>query len=240
MSSGLDSSIVAAFAARQNPDLTAFSVGYSGRPESDERADAEKLARFLKMPFFDVELKTNEIVEFFPKLNFWRDDPIADIAGFGYYAVMQLARKNGVPVILQGQGGDELFWGYPQMRLARQENFKKAALHQNPFSQRLAQSLNDGWRTVKKRLANPEKLSFYEQSEDFQTAATQIHSFYHPQFSAQINEAEIYAPFNFNGDWKRAEIALTEAVCATYLRGKRHYAGETAWEWLRRWKCVCR
>ncbi|MEP6903038.1 MAG: asparagine synthase (glutamine-hydrolyzing), partial [Actinomycetota bacterium] len=128
LSGGLDSSVVAAFAVHKQPNLFAFCVGYAGRPESDERCDAETFARFLKVPFFDVELDTQTIVNFFPELNLWRDDPIADIAGFGYYAVMQLAREHGVPVVLQGQGGDELFWGYPQLRAAVEENFKKAAL----------------------------------------------------------------------------------------------------------------
>ena len=132
LSGGLDSSIVAAFAAKNQPNLCAFSVGYAGRPESDERAAAEKFADFLKIPFFDVELETKTIVEFFPELNFWRDDPIADIAGFGYYAVMKLADENGVPVMLQGQGGDELFWGYSQLREAFIESTKKATLRRNP------------------------------------------------------------------------------------------------------------
>jgi asparagine synthase (glutamine-hydrolysing) len=225
LSGGLDSSVVAAFAVRQQPDLQAFSVGYAGRPESDERADAEKFARFLKIPFHDVELKTKEIVEFFPELNFWRDDPIADIAGFGYYAVMQLARAKGVPVILQGQGGDELFFGYPQMRAAVRENLKKAALLKNPFSQTLAQSLQfegrqvlSGWRRVQKRRATSDKLSFYEQSADFQNAAAQIYSFYPADFAAQISEADVDKIFAFDGDWKRSDIALTNLACSTYLR----------------------
>jgi asparagine synthase (glutamine-hydrolysing) len=225
LSGGLDSSVVAAFAVRQQPDLQAFSVGYAGRPESDERADAEKFARFLKIPFHDVELKTKEIVEFFPELNFWRDDPIADIAGFGYYAVMQLARAKGVPVILQGQGGDELFFGYPQMRAAARENLKKAALLKNPFSQTLAQSLQfegrqvlSGWRRVQKRRATSDKLSFYEQSADFQNAAAQIYSFYPADFAAQISEADVDKIFAFDGDWKRSDIALTNLACSTYLR----------------------
>lgn len=241
LSGGLDSSVVAAFAAQQNPNLTAFSVGYEGRPKSDERADAEKFARFLKIPFHDVELDTREIVEFFPELNFWRDDPIADIAGFGYYAVMRLAREHGVPVILQGQGGDELFWGYPQMRAAVQENSKKAALLKNPFPQALVQSLNFGFpqgfsikilsnwlrdlggarsalRNVKKHLANSDRLVFYDKSDDFLSAAAQVQTLYSPKFAAQIDESDAYSLFDFAGDWESAEIALTALVCATYLR----------------------
>jgi asparagine synthase (glutamine-hydrolysing) len=241
LSGGLDSSVVAAFAVRRQPDLQAFSVGYKGRPASDERADAKEFARYLGVPFAEVELDTRAIVDFFPELNFWRDDPIADIAGFGYYAVMRLARERGVPVILQGQGGDELFWGYPQMRLAAAENFRKAALVKNPFPQALLQSLNFGlprelsvnglahWlrdfggarsalRNVKKHLAARDRLVFYDKSDDFALAAAQVQALYSPAFAAQLNDGEAYSLFDFAGDWKSAEVALTALVCATYLR----------------------
>ena len=237
LSGGLDSSVVAAFAARQQPGLHAFSVGYTDRPESDERRDAEKLARFLKIPFFDVELDTQTVVDFFPELNFWRDDPIADISGFGYFAVMKLAREHDVPVILQGQGGDELFWGYPQTREALHLSQKKAALLKSPFLQGFIQSLKlkrprngvSEWlkdfggirsrrRDVQKLVENPERIVFYEASHDFISAAAQIRSFYNPNFLRQISDDDAFSIFTFPDGWDAPEIALTALVCATYLR----------------------
>src|SRR5215207_4131121 len=129
LSGGRDSSAVAAVAARHRGELHAFSVGYPGRPEGlDERDEALALARHLRLPFHEVEVETREVVEFFAELNYWRDDPVADYAGHAYYAVMRRAREEGVPVVLQGQGGDELFWGYPQLRRAALESFEKEAL----------------------------------------------------------------------------------------------------------------
>lgn len=241
LSGGLDSSAVAAFAAQRQPDLCAFSVGYAGRPESDERADAEDLARYLKIPFFDVELDTQTIVEFFPELNYRRDDPIADISGFGYYAVMRLARERGVPVLLQGQGGDELFWGYPQMREAVSETIKKAALLSKPISQTLFQSLavgfpknrslsgafdwaldfggaRSGWRDVRRKLENPDRMVFYDRSPDFAAATNQMQSFYSPNFRERIDETDAYSLFTFSGGWDSVETTLTALICATYLR----------------------
>ncbi|HYO62164.1 MAG TPA: asparagine synthase (glutamine-hydrolyzing), partial [Pyrinomonadaceae bacterium] len=131
LSGGLDSSAVAALATRRvKGPLHAFSVGYAGRPEgSDERDEAQALARHLGLPFHEVEIEAREVVEFFPELNYWRDDPVADYAGHSYYAVMRRARAEGVPVMLQGQGGDELFWGYPQLRQAARESLQKESLH---------------------------------------------------------------------------------------------------------------
>ncbi len=241
LSGGLDSSVVAAFAAQKQPALCAFSVGYAGRPEPDERADAEALARSLNLPFFDVELDTQTIVDFFPELNFWRDDPIADIAGFGYYAVMKLAREHGVPVLLQGQGGDELFWGYPQMREAASETFKKAALLRNPFSQTLFQSLTfdfpknlsrhgvsawardfggarSGWQNVRRQLKTPDRMVFYDKSPDFILASAQVQSLYNSKFVEQIDDDDAYSLFTFPSNWESIETTITALVCATYLR----------------------
>lgn len=239
LSGGLDSSVVAAFAAKQQPNLHAFSVGYSGRPENDERRDAEDLARFLKIPFFDVELKTSEIVEFFPELNYWRDDPIADISGFGYFAVMKLAREHGVPVLLQGQGGDELFWGYPQTREALRESGKKAAILQNSRARTLINSLSfprnrslrsaarwardfGGIRSARRDLKtyskNPDRMIFYDRTIDFILAAENINSFYHPNFSARIDENDADSIFT-RPNWQNSvETTLTSIICATYLR----------------------
>jgi len=52
----------------------------------------------------------------FERLTLQRDEPIADPAGLGYWKVAQAARAHGVPVLLLGQGGDELFWGYDWLR----------------------------------------------------------------------------------------------------------------------------
>ncbi|HEY0049310.1 MAG TPA: asparagine synthase C-terminal domain-containing protein, partial [Pyrinomonadaceae bacterium] len=241
LSGGLDSSVVAAFAARRQNSLCAFSVGYAGRPDCDEREDAAALARHLKLPFHEIELDVRTIVDFFPQLNYWRDDPVADIAGFGYYAVMKLARERGVPVLLQGQGGDELFWGYPQLRDAARETHLKAALLDSPLSQALRQALTlrlpyyrseqtvsswardlaglrSGWRGVRRRRENPARMIFYDLSPDFAAAAARMRNFYGRNFVEQINERDASEIFTFPGGWSPVETTLTKLICDTYLR----------------------
>ncbi|MBU6482454.1 MAG: asparagine synthase (glutamine-hydrolyzing), partial [Nitrospirae bacterium] len=95
LSGGLDSSAIAALAAKKYPgSMHAFSVGYSGRPFYDERAAAKALADHLSMPFHEIEISTGDMVDGFSELIGWRDDPIADISGYRYYAVMRAAREH--------------------------------------------------------------------------------------------------------------------------------------------------
>ncbi len=129
LSGGLDSSAVAALAVRRYPGtMHAFSVVYPGSFATDERKDAKKLPTTSECLFHDIELDTAQLVEFFPDLIYWQDDPIADISGFGYYSVSRMAREHGVPVMLQGQGGDELFWGYSWVREAARLSQAKSAI----------------------------------------------------------------------------------------------------------------
>ena len=123
LSGGIDSSLVAVLTSRYYPgQLHAFTVGYQGRPDTDERGFAATLAKELGIGFTEVELNTKEVVQGFPLLMAAMDTPIGDIAAFGYYSVCQATRKAGYPVLLSGMGGDEFFWGYEWVREAVTRN----------------------------------------------------------------------------------------------------------------------
>lgn len=125
LSGGIDSSLVAAITARYyRRDLHAFTIGYTGRPTTDERSQAEELARILGIGFTEVEISDEEVIAEFPRMMSFMDTPVADIAAYGYYAVSRAAREAGFPVLLSGMGGDEFFWGYQWVRdaVARNES----------------------------------------------------------------------------------------------------------------------
>lgn len=204
LSGGVDSSLVAALAARRaGGAVTALTVGYPGRPAYDERGDAEAFARALGLPFHDVELDPEEMADLFPAMTLWRDDPIADIAGFGYFAVMRAAACLGIKAVLQGQGGDELFWGYGELRAAR------AAAHRARRRR--------GWPWPFGPTGGPDGLPFYEQSPDFRYAARHMPVHYAPAFA---DAAVAVDPADLPGFMEDAgiDVALTERICATYLR----------------------
>lgn len=123
LSGGIDSSLVAALTVRHfSRDLHAFTIGYSGRPSTDERSQAQELARTLGIGFTEIEISDDEVVAQFPRMMASMDTPIADIAAYGYYAVSRAAREAGYPVLLSGMGGDEFFWGYQWVREAVNRN----------------------------------------------------------------------------------------------------------------------
>lgn len=123
LSGGIDSSLVAALTARHFPrGLHAFTIGYAGRPSTDERSHAQALAHTLGIGFTEVEISDDEVVTQFPRMMAAMDTPIADIAAYGYYAVSRAAREAGYPVLLSGTGGDEFFWGYQWVRDAVNRN----------------------------------------------------------------------------------------------------------------------
>ena len=193
LSGGLDSSAVAALAARKYPGtMHAFSVGYPHRPSYDEREQARELAEWLQMPFHDVELTTEDMVAFFPDLVRHRDDPIADISGYGYCAVAQRAREEGVPVLLQGQGGDELFWGYSWVR--------------------------DAVVRTESCPASSERMRFYDLSPDFVMAAREAGALYTPEFRERVRPGGAFDLFTFPQPWPRLDLRITRLICDTYLR----------------------
>lgn len=117
LSGGIDSGAIAAVAQRNYPaGMHAFSIGYPGRPPYDERSDARHLAESLGMAFHEVELTAEKFSDEFPAFVRLLDEPIADPAAFGHYAVPKAAREAGIKVLLSGIGGDELFWGYNWVR----------------------------------------------------------------------------------------------------------------------------
>lgn len=241
LSGGFDSSAIAALAARKYPGtMHAFSVGYPGRPAYDERADALALADHLELPFHDVELTTDDIVAHFPELVYWQDDPIADIAGFGYYSVMKLAREHNVPVVLQGQGGDELFWGYSWVSDAARQSARKAALRGGlthlpqyldldlprrfsrlelgEWAHRLG-GLKSGWQNLQRdRNAPADQFVFLDLVSDFRNAAQELSTIYAPSFVEQLNGANAAKLFTFGQPWPNIDVTLTKLICDTYLR----------------------
>jgi len=113
LSGGLDSSAVTALVAgaAERP-VTTFTVGFDLLGAHNELAEARATACHLGTDHHELVLKP-DAAELLPKLAWHLDEPVADPAALPTYLICRFARQS-VPVVLTGEGGDELLAGYPR------------------------------------------------------------------------------------------------------------------------------
>jgi asparagine synthase (glutamine-hydrolysing) len=116
LSGGLDSTTLVAMLGERAQGMPTFSVGFEGRPEIDEREEARRVADELGTEHHEVSVSESDAIGFLPRLVHHQDEPLADPVCVPLHFVCELARENGVKVVLAGEGADELFWGYPHYR----------------------------------------------------------------------------------------------------------------------------
>lgn len=114
LSGGLDSTTILALLRERSEGLATFSVGYLDQPDLDERAQARRVARHFGTDHHEVVLTEREAIKFLPRLVHHQDEPLADPVCLPLHFVCELAAREGVKVVLGGEGADELFWGYPR------------------------------------------------------------------------------------------------------------------------------
>ena len=115
LSGGVDSSLVAAHAARiVGPELMTFSVDYDLGSVS-EAVPARRVAEAIGTRHHAFTLTANDVREVAPRLLQALDQPLADPALVALGALSEYARRY-VKVALGGEGADEIFGGYPRYR----------------------------------------------------------------------------------------------------------------------------
>jgi asparagine synthase (glutamine-hydrolysing) len=115
LSGGVDSTVIAAIAARQSTKpLKTFTIGYEGSSGShDERAASREMAMLIGSDHRDIAMSTEEAAARVPALLSTLDQPLADSAVVPLHSVAEFARSE-VTVAIGGEGADELFGGYPR------------------------------------------------------------------------------------------------------------------------------
>lgn len=154
LSGGLDSTILLALLRDRAHSLATFSVGFPDHPALDERDQARRVARELGSDHHEIEVSQKQAIEFLPQLIYHQDEPLADPVCIPLHFVCKLARDNGVPVVLAGEGSDELFWGYASYRrVVSRQRYLRALM-------RLPRILRRGLATFvpPERLANLRQL----------------------------------------------------------------------------------
>lgn len=114
LSGGLDSSAVVGLASRHLVDpVRTFTVYFNDGPAYDERQHARPIIQTFGARAAEQCIDGGD--DFIPTLEkiMWHlDEPSLAMGVLPQWHVMQLARDGGVKVVLDGQGGDEIFAGY--------------------------------------------------------------------------------------------------------------------------------
>lgn len=246
LSGGFDSGALAVITSEKYPGkMHAFTVGYEEDHRGDERADARRLTDYLDIPFHEIVISTQDMVDFFPELVHHSDDPIADIAAFGYYTISRVAREHDTPVLLQGQGGDELFWGYDWPTKSAKDSIIKHELQQgvNPF--RWLQIRKDylpdfpnsihpkAWQAWLRQIRNPQnekhirwsnisdsasdRMVFYNATDYFRWTKDHVSWIYTDAFINHINKDLPESLFTFEQPWQELPSLHTKLISQTYL-----------------------
>ena len=111
LSGGLDSTIVVGLMSQlTGAPVRTFSIGFEGDPAYDETSYAQEVAQKFKTDHTEFK-DTPSAVDLVDTLIWHHDGPFGDASAIPTYIVSRLTRQD-VTVVLNGDGGDELFAGY--------------------------------------------------------------------------------------------------------------------------------
>jgi asparagine synthase (glutamine-hydrolysing) len=114
LSGGLDSSLIAALAARQTKVRT-FTMGFV-HSDLDERAHARRVAQHIGSEHEEILIAPEEVSDDLESTIMCFDDLFADWGTISTRLLYRKCRERGIKVVLVGEGADELFGGYDVFR----------------------------------------------------------------------------------------------------------------------------
>jgi asparagine synthase (glutamine-hydrolysing) len=119
LSGGVDSSAnVALMSKLIDRPLQTYSVGFTGFGETENFHDlpfARMVAKKFGCDHHEISVNSDECRDYLPELVYQQDEPIGDPACLPMHFLCRQARKDGVIVVLVGEGSDEVFGGYGDM-----------------------------------------------------------------------------------------------------------------------------
>jgi asparagine synthase (glutamine-hydrolysing) len=118
LSGGIDSGAVLGLMREAGADpVASFTIGFED-PVYDERHAARLTAARFGTEHHELVVGAGAFIEALPRLAWYRDEPMAEPSEIPLLLLAELAGRH-VKVVLTGDGGDEVFGGYPKYRADR-------------------------------------------------------------------------------------------------------------------------
>ncbi len=117
LSGGVDSSSIAAAAAQAGGQpLRSFAVGFDYERGVNELGKAQRVARHFGFEHHELQVRGDRLEEVIVELVRAHDEPFADAANIPLFLLARTLHGS-IKVVLQGDGGDEMFGGYRRYAL---------------------------------------------------------------------------------------------------------------------------
>ncbi|MBN1688842.1 MAG: asparagine synthase, partial [Candidatus Omnitrophica bacterium] len=142
-SGGVDSSLLAAMIRKQMPFAEGYVADVKGTAES-EGEKAKKVASLLDFPIHQVRVDREDYLKLWARSIWHNDQPNRFRNEVPFLAVAEACKKDGIKVLLTGEGADELFGGYP-WHVEAFNVWKRFERHQCFISQKGIMNLIGKW-----------------------------------------------------------------------------------------------
>jgi asparagine synthase (glutamine-hydrolysing) len=159
LSGGIDSSLIGAVCAEvPGAQVPTFTMGFDD-PVADERPYARSVADLLQLPHEDFVADPADVVSVFGELWDSYDEPFADTSALPTVVLCREIRKR-VKVVMGGDGGDEVWCGYPWHRaLGKLDRLAWMPRLVRRFASAVVSLFGGKWRYFARVAAAPDRLS---------------------------------------------------------------------------------
>lgn len=114
LSGGIDSSLITALACQHRANINSFSIGFE-EASYNEAPFAKAVADMLGTNNHEYYLTNQEALDIITTIPQFFDEPFGDASQVPTFLISQIAKRD-VTVVLSGDGGDELFFGYSRYK----------------------------------------------------------------------------------------------------------------------------
>ncbi|MEO2064663.1 MAG: asparagine synthase (glutamine-hydrolyzing) [Christiangramia sp.] len=153
ISGGVDSSLLLSLVnlSEENKNIRAYTF-YTGDKKYDEIPWVEKMIATTKNPLKKVKLTPEKVMDSLYDISIYQDEPFGGIPTIAYAGIFEQASKDGIKVLLDGQGMDEQWAGYDYY-FQNKNNTIQGLGKTNPFK---AEALNQDFKQYVRKPKYPE------------------------------------------------------------------------------------